>query len=529
VTSLLVVAGAHSVHDAAAVNETRTISLHHTHSGEDLTVTFKRNGRYDEEALKKLNHHLRDWRSQDSTTMDRQLFDILWEVNREVGGKQPINIISAYRSPATNAMLRRRSSGVARFSQHMRGHAIDFYIPGVALSDVRAAGLRLQRGGVGFYPTSGSPFVHLDTGSVRHWPRMTHDQLARIFPDGRTVHLASDGSTLRNYQLAAADIERRGKSGASSSVSGGKSGNFLASLFGSKQADEEDESAPAETAAPGPRRVAEAAPAAKPADNVPLPRIRPAGSYQVAAAGPAPSAREPQAGAQPRPQSVTDIINARGFWGPEPAPARAPAAQTAMAKPASAKPAAKQTASDPDNAFSARFAFADTPTTASLNADIKPWSADDKPSRAQAEALAYAPPAAAIDRSKIVTASAPMPRSIRPASAARNPMAVSVDTVVAKGVQPVPATLTRVSAKPGHDPWMRAMVLAPSTYRFMMASTMGEPDMTALRALFVKPQSAIAMGFSDDPTPGLICEAFTGAATATLTTMSFRMRTAALR
>src|SRR5918995_438384 len=149
-TSLLLLAGAGSVHDATALNETRTLSFHHTHSGEDLTVTFKRNGRYDEEALKKINHHLRDWRSQDSTTMDRRLFDILWEVHRDVGAKQPINIISAYRSPQTNAMLRRRSSGVARFSQHMRGQAIDFFIPGVSLSEIRAAGLRLQRGGVGF-------------------------------------------------------------------------------------------------------------------------------------------------------------------------------------------------------------------------------------------------------------------------------------------------------------------------------------------------------------------------------------------
>ena len=195
--------------DATALNETRTLSFHHTHSGEDLTVTFKRDGRYDEEALKKLNHLLRDWRSQDSTTMDRRLFDILWEVYRDVDGKKPINIISAYRSPQTNAMLRRRSSGVARYSQHMRGHAIDFFIPGASLSEIRAAGLRLQRGGVGFYPTSGSPFVHLDTGSVRHWPRMSHDQLASVFPNGRTVHLPADGTPLKGYDLAGADIERR--------------------------------------------------------------------------------------------------------------------------------------------------------------------------------------------------------------------------------------------------------------------------------------------------------------------------------
>ena len=209
-TSLLLLMGAGSVHDATALNETRTLSFHHTHSDEDLTVTFKRDGRYDEEALKQLNHFLRDWRSQEQTTMDRHLFDILWEVYRDVDGKKPIQIISAYRSPATNAMLHRRSSGVARFSQHMLGHAMDFFIPDVSLEQIRFAGLRLQRGGVGFYPTSGSPFVHLDTGSIRHWPRMTHDQLARVFPDGRTVHVPSDGTPLKGYELARADIEKRG-------------------------------------------------------------------------------------------------------------------------------------------------------------------------------------------------------------------------------------------------------------------------------------------------------------------------------
>ena len=244
-SSLLLLAGAGSVHDATALNETRTLSFHHTHSGEDLTVTFKRDGRYDEESLKKLNQFLRDWRSQDQTTMDRHLFDILWEVYRDVDGKKPIQIISAYRSPATNSMLRRRSSGVARFSQHMLGHAMDFYIPDVPLEQIRAAGLRLQRGGVGFYPTSGSPFVHLDTGSVRHWPRMTQDQLARVFPDGRTVHLPSNGGPMKGYELARADIERRGNGDDATTV--GKMPNLFASLFksGKSTTEEDDEGASA--------------------------------------------------------------------------------------------------------------------------------------------------------------------------------------------------------------------------------------------------------------------------------------------
>ena len=83
-------------------------------------------------------------------------------------------------------MLRRRSSGVAKFSQHMLGKAIDFYIPGVPLEQLREAGLRAQRGGVGYYPTSGSPFVHLDTGSVRHWPRMPEAQLWRSWRKDRS-------------------------------------------------------------------------------------------------------------------------------------------------------------------------------------------------------------------------------------------------------------------------------------------------------------------------------------------------------
>ncbi len=317
------------MHDATALNETRTLSFHHTHSDEDLTVTFKRDGRYDEEALKKINHFLRDWRSQDSTTMDRHLFDILWEVYRDVDAKKPIQIISAYRSPATNAMLRRRSSGVARFSQHMLGHAMDFYIPDVPLEQIRAAGLRLQRGGVGFYPTSGSPFVHLDTGSIRHWPRMTHDQLAKVFPDGRTVHLPSDGGPMKGYELARADIERRGNGDDSASV--GKMPNLFAALFrGGKSNDEDDEgtSVPAKPEKAAPASVMAAA-APKSADPVPTPRSkRPvAATLQLASADaqivPAPKGKSEsraeqkqaaQASTEPKPQTPADIINSRGFW-----------------------------------------------------------------------------------------------------------------------------------------------------------------------------------------------------------------------
>src|SRR3954471_11615503 len=344
--SILLLMAAGTVHDAAALNETRSLSFHHTHSGEDLTVTFKRDGRYDDDALKKLNHYLRDWRTQEETVMDRHLFDILWEVYRDVAAGQPIQIISSYRSPGTNAMLRHRSAhtGVARHSQHMLGHAMDFYIPGVPLEQLRFAGLRLQRGGVGFYPTSGSPFVHLDTGNIRHWPRMTYDQLARVFPNGRTVHLPASGGTMPGYQLALADIQKRG-AGDSVSLASSKPGNLLASLFGKKSSsDDEDESAAPAIAPAKPAPAASvmaAATAALPersAEPVPMPRSKPVvPAVQLASADldsvslprPKPVAAAPAPKNDGRPQSPTDIINARGFWDDIPAPKQATPQQVA--------------------------------------------------------------------------------------------------------------------------------------------------------------------------------------------------------
>ncbi|RAI32807.1 hypothetical protein CH341_32045, partial [Rhodoplanes roseus] len=93
-------------------------------------------------------------------------------------------------------MLRSRSSGVAKRSQHTAGKAMDFFIPGVPLEKLRKIASKKQVGGVGYYPTSGSPFVHLDVGSVRHWPRMTRRQLLALFPDGKTLHIPSDGKPL---------------------------------------------------------------------------------------------------------------------------------------------------------------------------------------------------------------------------------------------------------------------------------------------------------------------------------------------
>ena len=106
-------------------------------------------------------------------------------------------------------MLRGRSRGVAKNSRHTKGQAMDFYLPGVPIRKIRDVGLRLQAGGVGYYPGSRSPFVHIDTGNVRHWPRMTRKQLAKVFPRGNTVHVPRDGKPFSGYKKAKAKVAAR--------------------------------------------------------------------------------------------------------------------------------------------------------------------------------------------------------------------------------------------------------------------------------------------------------------------------------
>ncbi|WP_246008358.1 DUF882 domain-containing protein [Afifella aestuarii] len=189
----------------------RTLKLFFAHTGERGEFTFRRNGRYDQRELKRLNYFLRDWRADEPTDMDPRLFDLVWEVYQEAGAQSPVTVVSAFRSLKTNNMLRKRSSGVAKRSQHTAGKAMDFFIPGVPLERLRKIALKKQVGGVGYYPTSGSPFVHLDVGSVRHWPRMTRQQLLALFPDGKTLHIPSDGKPLPGYKIVLAEYGRSGK------------------------------------------------------------------------------------------------------------------------------------------------------------------------------------------------------------------------------------------------------------------------------------------------------------------------------
>lgn len=284
---------------AAAASE-RALYLYYTHTKETARIVFKRNGQYVQAGLNQLNQFLRDWRHNEPTKMDPRLFDLVWEVYQEVGGSQPINVVSAYRSPATNSMLREKSSGVAENSQHIKGHAMDFFIPGVPLARLRATAMKKQVGGVGFYPTSGSPFVHLDTGSVRAWPRMTRAQLKEIFPDGRTMHLPTDGKPLsqQGYQVALAEWQKchaypcNGSSSGTQVADNGSSGRSLVDmLFGGGNDTAKGVAAPgqiaprapAPTPVPPPVQLAAVAPADAPTSVAPIPALRPAQLGGIAA------------------------------------------------------------------------------------------------------------------------------------------------------------------------------------------------------------------------------------------------------
>jgi hypothetical protein len=142
--------------------------------------------------------------------MDPQLLDLVWAIYKASGSRDEIHVVSAYRSPDTNKMLRSRSSGVAKHSQHTLGKAMDWYVTDVPLDKLRAVAMKLQGGGVGYYPASGSPFIHTDTGSVRAWPRMSRQQLLALFPRGETLHLPADGKPLPGYERAVAQRRSSG-------------------------------------------------------------------------------------------------------------------------------------------------------------------------------------------------------------------------------------------------------------------------------------------------------------------------------
>jgi uncharacterized protein YcbK (DUF882 family) len=516
---LILLGASNSLQNAIAEGDTRTLSFHHAHTGENITITFKHNGRYDEAALKKLDWFMRDWRKQKETKMDPHLFDLLWEVYREVGATQPIDIICGYRAPGTNAMLRRRSSGVARFSQHINGKAIDFFIPGVPLAEIRAIGLRLQRGGVGFYPTSGSPFVHMDTASIRHWPSIPRQQLVKIFPDGRTVHIPADGKPLRNYALALADVERRGHAPNERSLEAARQAGaisdseeqqalamnvrqskptLLARLFGFGRKRVNNENVETQTPAAVPKQaraplvVASVMPKPKPvatsaflrtaqlppAAQVPMPTARPAAPIVVAAA--TPTSAEPALRTEPKvaeqaftTASVASAPVKRNIWGDPIIAAGAGNAQSP-------------------------FEVASVAT----GGKVLSYAAESAPA-----------PVAHVR---------PMGRSVPRLPREATVLPSSSNTTVA--VKPPGMS---IGGRRTDSPWLRAAMLTPNVTEFLTASRLSKIDPTWLTALLEKPQHALVATFSADPSFGMVTDQFSGHAVVFLATATFTTQTTA--
>ena len=544
----LLLFGCAALQTAKAAGETRTISFFNTHTKENLTITYKVNGRYDAEALNKINHFMRDWRENKPTRMDPELIDLLWEVHRETGAREPISIVCGYRSPETNNMLRNRSRGVAKASQHMLGKAIDFFIPGVSIDELRAAGLRAQRGGVGYY--SSSSFVHMDTGSVRHWPRLPDAQVAKIMAKGQLAsHNASDHGSTRRVNVAEANVTRSGTPNSTPS--------FFGKLFGGGNDHENDADAAATAApaqaAPAAPKIARAATVARASDKpalvaaapeprrekvgtIPMPQAKPvkAETYQVASAGsvpvklagyevasagskpvPAGNVRAAQAGAAlpvraetdapagnvgRSDSSANDVINDRGYWQGLPGTAAADAAQTTVtrAAPASRRGAEKV-----------------------ATANLAPWPIAENDRTPRVGALGYAPQ------------TPPVARTLPVAAGSGRLAAVNSNEV--PDVRAAPQITERKGpdiVQVGdrfNDPWVRAMMVSPSAQRFLKTTLYGAQDFRNLGPLLVKPAAVVSARFVDDPMNGMSTERFGGSAVAFTPTVSFIPRTASLR
>nr|WP_153306432.1 DUF882 domain-containing protein [Desulfogranum japonicum] len=151
----------------AALLKPRTLSFYHIHTDQRLDIEYAYGRVYDADALNQIDYFLRDFRTGDVHTIDSSLLDLLWSVQHRLSRRGWFEVISGYRSPTTNKLLRSRTTGVAKKSLHMRGKAIDVRLPGVATTSLRRCAISFKRGGVGYYPKS--DFVHLDTGRFRTW------------------------------------------------------------------------------------------------------------------------------------------------------------------------------------------------------------------------------------------------------------------------------------------------------------------------------------------------------------------------
>jgi uncharacterized protein YcbK (DUF882 family) len=151
----------------ASSQKQRKLSFHNTHTGEKTSAVYWAEGDYLADGKQEIDEILRDHRTDEIYPIDTDLLDLLYLLRAEVQGKRAFEIISGYRSPATNAALRKNSNGVAKRSYHMQGKAIDVRLPGCELKNLHKAAMAMRAGGVGYYP--GSDFIHVDVGPYRSW------------------------------------------------------------------------------------------------------------------------------------------------------------------------------------------------------------------------------------------------------------------------------------------------------------------------------------------------------------------------
>lgn len=145
----------------------KSLYLHHVYTGESLRTVYWKEGRYIPQALTEINYLFRDTRTGKVMAINTELLDLLCELGKNTKSREPFYIVSGYRTPRSNAYLRKTTKGVARNSLHMYGKAVDIRLPGYRLESLRYAAMELRRGGVGYYPHS--HFIHVDVGSVRYW------------------------------------------------------------------------------------------------------------------------------------------------------------------------------------------------------------------------------------------------------------------------------------------------------------------------------------------------------------------------
>lgn len=540
--------------DAVANGDTRTLEIIQMHTGERVSVTFRRHGRYERSGLRQLDWVMRDWRRDESTEMDPRLYDLLWEVHRSTGSRQPVHVVSAYRAPQTNEALRRRSSNVAQQSQHTVGKAVDFYLPDVPAERIRTLGLRMQRGGVGYYPRANTPFVHLDTGSVRHWPRMNRRQLVNLFPDERTVHIPADGKPLAGFDQARREVLAAGgtvmgETGQQVAEAPTRRRSLWRALFGIPEESDQDMAdndalpapgrqpvAPAQAPSP-PAAVAQApqraAPSLPEAPPPPPPRTAsapaqddaaPAGNLAVAEAPPLPAPRPRDLGPsmvwQQGPEALVSADEAEGrIVSTEFADGTAAADTSGL--PASvasldAPPIPPRRPVSFDSIGTIVTAFADTEsadtatdavdplTQLGLRGDITDAPSPDEPSQASEAPIAMA----ALD------APLPAPRETVTATASTNRRSAPVHDVAASARDPRASWRALFIERPHVDDAVhRAARASNGSVRYAQAKPQGREAPAGFVGVR---DTGLALGFAKDGAPGPSVGAFSGPAVAPL-------------